>query len=190
MTATQPRIVATGRLVRLREKTVEDAERDYAWRTDQELAAYDAARPLTVRFTNFVATLAEELKYPTAHRRTFGIDDLATGRHIGNIMYYGYDAKQREAEIGITIGDREYWSRGLGVDVVQAMLGYLFEEKRLERVYLHTLTWNYRAQKSFERSGFQRIRQVARGGYEFIYMEATPETLAAALLPFAHRVDE
>ena len=131
MTATQPRIVATGRLVRLREKTVEDAERDYAWRTDQELAAYDAARPLTVRFTNFVATLAEELKYPTAHRRTFGIDDLATGRHIGNIMYYGYDAKQREAEIGITIGDREYWSRGLGVDVVQAMLGYLFEEKRL-----------------------------------------------------------
>ena len=185
MTATQPRTLATGRLVRLREKTVEDAERDYSWRTDQELAAYDAARPLTVRFTNFVATMAEELKYPTAHRRTYGIEDIETGRHIGNVMYYGYDANQREAEIGITIGHRDYWSRGFGVDVVQSMLGFLFEEKRLRRVYLHTLTWNYRAQKAFERAGFKRIRQVSRGGYEFLYMEATEETLATSLLPFA-----
>lgn len=190
MTATQPRIVATGRLVRLREKTVEDAERDYAWRSDPELAAYDAARPLTVRFTNFVATMAEELKYPTAHRRTYAIEDLAGGRHIGNVMYYGYDATQREAEIGITIGDRDFWSRGFGVDVVQTMLGLLFEEKRLRRVYLHTLTWNYRAQKSFGRAGFKRIRQLSRGGYEFIYMEATPESLAAALPPFAREAGE
>ncbi len=189
MTATQPRTVATGRLVRLREKTIEDAERDYAWRSDPELAAYDAARPLTVRFTNFVSTMAEELKYPTAHRRTYAIEDLATARHIGNVMYYGYDAAQREAEIGITIGDREFWSRGYGVDVVQTMLGLLFEEKRLRRVYLHTLTWNYRAQKSFERAGFQRIRQMSRGGYDFIYMEATPETLASTLLPFARETD-
>lgn len=189
MTATQPRVVATGRLVRLREKTVEDAERDYSWRTDQELAAYDAARPLTVRFTNFVSTMAEELKYPAAHRRTYGVEDIASGKHIGNVMYYGYDAAQREAEIGITIGDRDFWSRGYGVDVVQAMLGFLFEEKRLRRVYLHTLTWNYRAQKSFQRAGFERIRQVARGGYEFVYMEATAETLAASLLPFARDLD-
>lgn len=190
MTATQPRTVRTGRLVRLREKTLDDAERDYAWRTDQELAAYDAARPLTVRFTDFVATMAEELKYPTAHRRTYAIEDLESGRHIGNVMYYGYDSTQREAEIGITIGDRDYWSRGFGVDVVQAILGHLFEEKRLRRVYLHTLTWNYRAQKSFERAGFQRIRQLSRGGYEFIYMEATPETLAAALLLFNRQPDD
>ncbi len=190
MTATQPRIVATGRLVRLREKTVEDAERDYAWRSDPELAAYDAARPLTVRFTNFVATMAEELKYPSAHRRTYAVEDLASGRHIGNVMYYGYDAAQREAEIGITIGDREFWSRGFGVDVVQTMLGFLFEEKRLRRVYLHTLTWNYRAQKSFGRAGFKRVRQLSRGGYEFIYMEATPESLAGGLLPFAREAGE
>lgn len=189
MTATQPRTLRTGRLVRLREKTLDDAERDYEWRTDQELAAYDAARPLTVRFTDFVATLAEELEHPTPHRRTYAIEDLESGRHIGNVMYYGYDATQREAEIGITIGDREYWSRGFGVDIVQTMLGYLFEEKRVRRVYLHTLTWNYRAQKSFERAGFKRIRQLSRGGYEFVYMEATPETLAAALVPLDRNPD-
>lgn len=181
MTATRPRTVATGRLVRLREKTVDDAERDYEWRRDPELAAYDAARPLTARFPTFVSTMVEELKYPSVHRRTYGVDDLATGRHIGNVMYYGYDAFLREAELGITIGDRDFWSRGYGQDIVRTMLGYLFEEMRLRKVYLHTLTWNARAQRAFQRAGFRRVREVARGGYEFVYMEATLDSLAAAL---------
>lgn len=175
MTATQPRIVGEGRLVRLREKTIEDAERDYAWRCDPELARFDAARPLTVRFSNFVATMREDLQFPTIHRRTFAIDDPITGRHIGNVMYYGYDAFALEAELGITIGDREYWERGYGTDAVRVMLRYLFEEMRLRRVYLHTLSWNYRAQAAFQRAGFLPVRPVSRGGYDFIYMECRYE---------------
>src|SRR5688572_17324516 len=105
MTATQPRVIAQGTLVRLREKTVDDAERDYARRCDPELAAYDAARPLTARFSPFTATLAEEIAYPTAHRRTYAIEDREAGKHIGNVMYYGYDSFLGEAEVGITIGD-------------------------------------------------------------------------------------
>lgn len=175
MTATQPKVIAEGSLVRLREKSVDDAERDYAWRADPELAAYDAARPLTMRFAAFVATLTEELQYPSQHRRTFAVEDRATGRHIGNVMYYGYDAFLREAELGITIGDREYWSRGYGRDIVRTMLRYLFNELRLRRVYLHTLTWNARAQSSFTHAGFHRVREVRRGGYDFVNMEAFPE---------------
>jgi RimJ/RimL family protein N-acetyltransferase len=170
MTSTRPRVVATGRLVRLREKTIEDAERDYAWRCDPELAAYDAARPLTTRFANFVTTMAEE--FPTTHRRTFAIEELEGGKHIGNVMYYGYDAFVREAELGITIGDRAFWGEGYGTDAVRAMLRYLFADLGLRKVFLHTLTWNYRAQAAFESAGFRRVRKVTRGGYDFVYMEA------------------
>ena len=173
MTVT-PQVVAEGRLVRLREKTIDDAEHDYAWRCDPELAEYDAARPLTTRFSSFLATMTDELRYPSQHRRTFGIDDRETGKHIGNVMYYGYDSYLREAELGITIGDRDYWSRGYGEDTVRTMLRYLFGELRLQRVYLHTLVWNIRAQKSFERAGFQRVRNVSRAGYDFVYMETFP----------------
>ena len=180
MTVT-PQIVARGLLVRLRERTIDDAERDYAWRCDPELAEYDAARPLTTKFSSFLATMTDELRYPSQHRRTFGIEDHASGRHIGNVMYYGYDAYLREAELGITIGDREYWSKGYGEDTVRTMLRYLFQELRLKRVYLHTLVWNLRAQKAFERAGFQRVRPVSRGGYEFVYMEALPEPVTDAL---------
>ncbi|MGE3961393.1 MAG: GNAT family N-acetyltransferase [Dehalococcoidia bacterium] len=174
MTSTRPAVIAEGRLVRLREKHIDDAERDYAWRCDPELAAYDAARPLSVRFSNFVATMSEELQYPTIHRRTFAIEDRASGTHIGNVMYYGYDSVNREAELGITIGNRDFWSRGYGADAVRCMLRHLFHDMRLKRVFLHTLSWNYRAQASFEHAGFRPVRRVSRGGYDFLYMEAFP----------------
>ena len=180
ITATQPKVIAEGTLVRLREKLVEDAEQDYAWRCDPELAAYDAARPMTTRFTSFRASMIEELKYPTQYRRTFGIEDRETGKHIGNVMYYGYDAFVSEADLGITIGDRAYWSRGYGRDTVRTMLRYLFTELRLHRVYLHTLTWNGRAQASFEKAGFRRTGETRRAGYDFVYMEAYPEDIEDA----------
>ena len=66
--------------------------------------------------------MSEELQYPTQHRRTFAIEDRATDKHIGNVMYYGYDAFLREAELGITIGDRDYWSHGYGRDTVRTTL--------------------------------------------------------------------
>jgi RimJ/RimL family protein N-acetyltransferase len=175
--ATPPAVAASGRLVLLREKRVEDAERDYAWRADPELAAYDAARPISMSFRSFVASLVDELRYPAEHRRTFAIEDRETGTHIGNVMYYGYDRRKREAELGVTIGDREFWSRGYGTDAVGTMVRYLFEHLELRRVYLHTLTWNYRAQSCFRRVGFRAVGEVQRGGYDFVYMEVTPGDL-------------
>ena len=171
MTATVPRVVATGTLVRLREKRLEDAGQDYEWRRDPELAAYDAGQPLTMSLRAFVSTVAEEVESPAPHRRSYAIETLADGVHIGNLMYYGYDASERETELGITIGDRGYWSRGYGSDAVRAMLGYLFGERELRRVYLHTLTWNDRAQQAFGRAGFRRVRETHRGGHDFVLME-------------------
>jgi RimJ/RimL family protein N-acetyltransferase len=175
MTSATPRTIVTGTLVRLREKHIDDAPRDYEWRKDPELAEYDAARPMTMPFRNFLATLTDDLNYPSSYRRSFAIEDVETGRHIGNVMYYGYDPMLQEAELGITIGDREYWSRGYGTDTVRAMLRYLFEERGLRRVYLHTLSWNYRAQTAFTRAGFTRVRHVRRDGYEFEQMEIRRE---------------
>ena len=51
------------------------------------------------------------------------------------------------------------------------MLEYLFSVLNLKRVYLHTLSWNYRAQASFIRAGFNVVRSVRRGGHDFILME-------------------
>ena len=178
MTAAPPRVVAEGSLVRLREKQVEDARQDYEWRKDRELAAFDATRPITMTFRAFVTTMTEDLRHPSSYRRTYAIEELEHGSHIGNIMYYGYDSLLREAELGITIGDRSFWARGYGQDAVRCLLRHVFDALDLRRVYLHTLTSNKRAQSSFRRAGFRRTRAVRRDGYDFERMEITREEFA------------
>ncbi len=177
MTTTAPRVIGTGRLVRLREKQLDDARRDYEWRRDPELARFDAARPLTMSYRAFVSSMSEDLRFASAYRRSFAIEDLEQGTHIGNVMYYGYDPATREAELGITIGDRDYWSRGYGRDAVTVLVRYLFEERELVRVYLHTLSWNYRAQAAFRHAGFRHVKPVHRDGHDFEQMEIRPEDL-------------
>ena len=170
MTRARGRVIQRGEKVVLREKTVDDAQEDYGWRIDAELATFDAARPLQLRFEDYLSLYREELEYPSPFRRTYAIDDHE-GHHIGNIMYYNIDERRGEAELGITIGDRNFWARGYGADAVRSLVTYLFTQTPLKRVYLHTLDWNVRAQRSFRKAGFVSLGTVRRGGNTFVLME-------------------
>tara|TARA_B100001013_G_C24476573_1_gene389560 strand:- start:401 stop:730 length:330 start_codon:yes stop_codon:yes gene_type:complete len=86
-------------------------------------------------------------------------------------MYYDIDYVRGHAELGILIGDREFWGRGYGTDAVNTLLGYIFSSTSLNKVYLHTLDWNLRAQRSFVKSGFLVVKPVKRSGKDFIRME-------------------
>ena len=154
----------------LREKRIEDAADDYAWRVDEELASLDATRPLNMSYENFLRYSREEIAYPSPMSKRFGID-THDGKHIGNGMCYDVDLRRGEAELGIMIGDRDYWDKGYGTDSVDSLLTYIFTTTPLTRVYLHTLEWNQRARRSFEKSGFREVRRVRRNGLDFIYME-------------------
>ncbi len=170
MTTTVHGEVARGALVVLREKRLSDARDDYRWRTDVELARYDAARPFSATYHDYLALYRDELTYPSPYRHSLAIDDL-DGRHIGNAMYYNIDAARREAEVGITIGEREYWSRGYGTDAVRALVRRIIEATGFRRVYLKTLDWNVRAQRSFLKAGFHSCGRSRRGGNSFVVME-------------------
>lgn len=170
--------IARGARIRLRRKRISDAPVDYAWRSDPELARFDAAAPLRTSYSEFLVTYREDLDYPSPFRRVFAIEDLG-GQHIGNVMYYNIDEQRKEAELGITIGDKRYWDRGYGRDAVQTFLRYLFEDIGLRRVYLNTLDWNTRAQHSFEAAGFAACGANRRGIHSFVTMEALAERISS-----------
>ena len=151
-----------GRII-LRDKRSDDAENDYRWRSDPELARLDAAIPLTMSFERYLKLFEDQMKYPTPGSHHYSIDTL-DGRFIGNCMYYDMDTVNLEAELGIVIGDRDYWSDGYGYD-------HMFNARNLKRVYLHTLEWNGRAQKSFSKCGFNAVRPVRRMAHDFILMD-------------------
>ncbi len=158
-----------GRII-LRDKRPTDAENDYRWRSDPELARLDAAIPLTMSFERYLKLFEDQMKYPTPGSHHYSIETL-DGTFIGNCMYYDLDTVNREAELGIVIGDRDYWSDGYGYDAVTTLLHHMFTIRNLKRVYLHTLEWNDRAQKSFSKSGFNAVRSVRRMAHDFILMD-------------------
>ena len=162
--------VESGDKVVLRQKALIDAEDDYGWRTDEELARLDATRPLRMSFNDFLRYTREEIDYPSPRSRRFAID-THDGKHIGNCMYYDIDLRRGQAELGIMIGDRDYWSKGYGTDSVNTLLTHIFNSTTIDRVYLHTLEWNQRARNSFAKSGFKELGPVRRNGLDFIYME-------------------
>ena len=159
-----------GARVTLRDKKVEDAEQDYIWRCDPELAQLDATYPLSMNYDRYLKMFQDQLRYPTPGSHHFGID-VEEGKLIGNCMYYDLDTINLEAELGIVIGDRDYWNNSYGYDAVVTLLDFMFNERNLKRVYLHTLEWNHRAQRSFGKCGFSPVRPVRRMGRDFILME-------------------
>jgi RimJ/RimL family protein N-acetyltransferase len=170
MTTTIHGEVARGDLIVLREKRLADAPDDYRWRTDAELARFDAARPFAAAYRDYLALYKDELAYPSPYRRSLAIEDN-DGNHIGNARYYNIEAIRREAEIGITIGEREYWSRGFGTDAVKALVRHIFRVTGFRRIYLKTLDWNERAQRAFEKAGFRTCGRSRRAGNTFVVME-------------------
>jgi len=162
--------VLRGKKVVLREKRLEDAANDYAWRSDEELARLDAAPTLRIPFIDFLDNYAEELRYPSPQRYRFAIETI-DGRHIGNCMYYDIDEDKGQAELGIMLGDRDYWDQGYGTDAVTTLVDHMFSTMRLVKIYLNTLKWNIRAQRCFEKCDFVPAALSKRYNRDLIVME-------------------
>jgi len=171
---TQRDIIVTGEKVKIREKVLMDARNDYQWCRDAELSRLDAAFPLNMSLAQYIDEYTLELRFPSLSRRRYAVETL-DGIHIGNCSYYNIDMKRSEAEIGIMIGNSNYWNKGYGTDTIKALVGYVFRHTSFKRLYLKTLEWNIRAQQCFMKSGFTAYNHLARDGYKFLMMELSRE---------------
>jgi RimJ/RimL family protein N-acetyltransferase len=163
-----------GTKIRLREKKLTDARNDYRWQTNPELVRLDAMPLLTVSFPRYLLDYAAMLRNPSPKRRTLAIETWDR-KHIGNCVYYNMDGEKREAELGIMIGERDYWDRGYGTDAVATLVDYIFHETGLQRIHLKTLDWNERAQRCFLKCGFTPCGQMMKNGHQFLLMEIKRE---------------
>ncbi len=159
-----------GRKVTITAKIEDEAWEDYCWQRDAELMGYSGYPPLTASFPDYFFSALESYP-PQPDRLLFSIRTFPEERHIGNCAVYHLDPLHGEAEMGITIGAREYWNQGYGTDAVQALAGFIFTELGLARIYLRTLRSNLRAIRCFEKCGFQPYGELKQESYDFILME-------------------
>lgn len=102
-------------------------------------------------------TIAEEERWFAEYRSKVDEEIYAIevdGNHIGNVGLHGIDRANRKASLGIVIGEKEFWSKGLGSDAMHTVLRYAFERLRLHKVNLDVIDYNDRAIRVYERFGF------------------------------------
>jgi RimJ/RimL family protein N-acetyltransferase len=102
-------------------------------------------------------------------RHIFGIE-TANGHLIGNVALEDINWKDRSAELGIVIGEKDHWGQGYGTDAVRTLLRFAFQEMNLHRVSLRVFDDNARAIRCYETCGFRhegRLRQAefSKGRY-------------------------
>jgi RimJ/RimL family protein N-acetyltransferase len=94
-------------------------------------------------------------------RYYFSVRTLAEDQYIGFLGMW-VDLIHSEAWVGLGIGEREFWSKGYGTDMMRLCQRYVFSELCLERLSLGLHTYNPRALRSYEKCGFRlegRTRQ-------------------------------
>lgn len=140
-----------GTKVRLRAIEREDLPTFVRWFNDHEVTHYlQMTGPLSLAQEErwFESQLEDEKSMVLAIETLDGV-------HIGNLGLHRIDSRNRHAQLGIVIGEKEYWDKGCGTDAVRTALRYAFDELNLNRVYLRVYEYNKRAIRCYEKCGFR-----------------------------------
>ncbi|MGD9895161.1 MAG: GNAT family N-acetyltransferase [Dehalococcoidia bacterium] len=95
----------------------------------------------------------------------------ADGIMIGQCGLSGFNETDRTAELGIAIGDREYWGRGYGRDAVRVLVEYAFRYRNMRKVWLRVWGNNERGIRAYLAVGFieeGRLRQHVWSAGEYV----------------------
>ena len=121
----------------------------YKWRNDETIAVFDQSEFLRPRSFEEIEEWSQILV--NGHTYIASVD----GVYIGTIALMKVDERNRHAELAIVIGEKDYWSKGYGSQMMHTLLEYGFEGLNLERLYLHVFSFNERAIKFYEKFNFK-----------------------------------
>lgn len=171
-----------GERIYLRAITAEDATDEYlSWLNDEEttrgLASgiFPSTRADLQRFLDAVV--------PNKNVVMFAICDKTNDLHIGNIKLDNFDWIARTCELGLLIGNKNYWGKGIGSEVCKLTIQYAFSDLNIRKVLLAVYENNPAAIHLYKKLGFVeegRLRkQIFEGGefYDKFYMGIFQEEL-------------
>ena len=136
----------------IRETAFADYEYFSRWEIDQDVTkflAYDITRTYEDVVEECFGNKAD------ASKADFTIVAKASDQPIGRIYLSRIDDHSDSVDITkIYIGDKSLWNQGVGREVMEGLLKYLFEDMKMERITLDYFTGNVRAASLYKNLGF------------------------------------
>lgn len=84
-----------------------------------------------------------------------GIFLKSTSRHIGNVTLHLIDWRNRNAEIGVLIGDKKSRGREYATEAIRLVSGHAFGKLNLHKLYTGMIKGNEASKRAFEKVGFK-----------------------------------
>ncbi|MDR2516375.1 MAG: GNAT family N-acetyltransferase [Spirochaetaceae bacterium] len=151
---------------------VNDAEKFAEWLNDLEVTVN-----LTL-YNNVINTENEKaLLENLSKEHHYSIIDQETNALLGSCGFVDIDHLNQTAEVGICIGNKQYWNRGYGTEALILLLDYGFKALNLHNVLIRVYAFNERAAKCYEKAGFKLMgkrRDTLRRGkkkYDVTYLD-------------------
>lgn len=147
---------ATGTHIYIRLLSTEDVNSEYVnWMNDPEVTQY-----LESRWD--AHSLKSTLEYVDAinhdqNNFLFGIFLVTENTHIGNVKIGNINHIHRYADIGIAIGNKSTWMKGIGSEVMDLVERIVFEELNLNKICAGIYSNNVRSLKMFEKCGWRKV---------------------------------
>lgn len=123
-----------------------------SWLNAPEINQYLESRFATHTVESTRAFVASVLVSP--NNLFLGIKSRQLGRHVGNIKLGPIDQHHETGDIGILIGDKAAWGKGIATAAIEAVCGIAATYLKLRKLTAGCYASNAGSQKAFEKAGF------------------------------------
>jgi ribosomal-protein-alanine N-acetyltransferase len=147
------RIFIEGRCVCLREIRLSDANENYCdWMNNSKINQY-----LESRFEKW--SIKKLKNYVNKTRRNTACVFLAitakgNNKHIGNVKIGPINWIHKFADVGIIIGEKSFWGKGIATEVIKLVIDYSFHKLNLHKLTAGAYSNNIASIKAFKKVGF------------------------------------
>lgn len=139
----------------LRKISISDCNENYLnWMNDSEVNKY-----LESRFTTHSIDSLKDFVNSMNNSENnvlFAIIDKSSDKHIGNIKLGNIHPVHKYADIGLIIGEKNFWGKGIGTKSIQLVTDYAFNKLNLRKVIAGVYEYNIGSIRAFEKCGFKR----------------------------------
>ena len=147
-------MVVVSNTVSLRYLQLSDATPEYvSWLNDPEINQFIESR-FFVHTKESVEDFISKTSNDSNH--TFAIIDNESGLHIGNIKIGNINPQHKYADIGLIIGDKFFWGKGVATEAIKMCVNFAFNQLKLHHLYAGIYDMNIGSIKAFEKAGFIR----------------------------------